>query len=533
MKYTPLQLKYEYGLDLVEKYCPPNCGGPPRLPDGRGSALNKDELSQIRESLQKQSKDAGGMEVVEVHQNGKVVAREIGSEDSTDLPKSTPNEGKIQIHHSHPDESSLSQQDYLLFGKRHNIDQVWAHTPVGSFGAVKKTEDADKIFMAIKKFDITPLLDYKMDLFNNGMEREEVKKVAIVLEGHALGHFLQNKGLISYHITHTSADYNRILSDHKSFVNKLIKNWTEQTSRSDKEMAKAIGWTVEPLQATEGEAAVSCQTCVHFDGHYACPAYPNGVPMSLYLGIYKHDKVLGCQDGELTWESKQALEMDIADFLNLIPARRFGSYHGVEAFCPPNCGGKDAATWNDFNDPSQRAGMPSHKQIEQLENGFSKLSRDEQNALDNYAGAGYRRINDKLRFGTGFSSITEEQIIHIDSAMSKSALTEDVVVYRGMKTAHLFPLKEGTEFIDKSYVSTTLKPEKANHFARLQDGPTAIVKIIVPAGTNVAIPAGRLTHNGKLYDEAEILLPRGQRFKFKSFTMKDDGPSLAVVELIK
>lgn len=73
---------------------------------------------------------------------------------------------------------------------------------------------------------------------------------------------------------------------------------------------------------------VSCQTCIHFDGEATCPAYPNGVPMTLYLGIKKHLAVLPCQDGELTWEG--GIE-ESAIF-------QFGDWT-VEAFCPPNCDG--------------------------------------------------------------------------------------------------------------------------------------------------------------------------------------------------
>ncbi len=46
MKYVPLELKYQYGPDLVEEFCPPNCGGPPRLPDGR--VRRKDWKSGVR-----------------------------------------------------------------------------------------------------------------------------------------------------------------------------------------------------------------------------------------------------------------------------------------------------------------------------------------------------------------------------------------------------------------------------------------------------------------------------------------------------
>lgn len=145
------------------------------------------------------------------------------------------------------------------------------------------------------------------------------------------------------------------------------------------------------------------------------------------------------------------------------------------------------------------------------------LSDGEISALSFYKEEGYSDINSALRNGEEYDSNT---IDAIDSAISKSELTRDAVLYRGMNPDLIDYMNEGEVFKDAGYVSTTKNPSTAEDFG-IQFGRNIMMEIHAPKGTNalhldLAIEAAR--------DEKEFLLPRNSSFRIRSIeTLKDSN----------
>lgn len=111
----------------------------------------------------------------------------------------------------------------------------------------------------------------------------------------------------------------------------------------------------------------------------------------------------------------------------------------------------------------------------------------------------------------------------MDWRFEGSALSNDVAVYRGLKTLEGLPEGDltGAEFTDLSYASMSTDRGRADGFAR-RGG--AVMRVLVPAGTP-AVQFG--------YSEREILLHRGRRFRIVADHGVDkDGVKQLDVEVI-
>jgi hypothetical protein len=159
-----------------------------------------------------------------------------------------------------------------------------------------------------------------------------------------------------------------------------------------------------------------------------------------------------------------------------------------------------------------------------------------------------RRLNAVLREQKGDMIFPQDPSLErtkdlIDSAMDKSRLQQDTVLYRGFRLYEgeeaeyhgeltegefeqeepyrsSFDLDFGTVFTDRGFVSATLTLNQAEKFSRVQhgEGRQIIFRITAPAGT----PAVYMEHFAKHDDpdigvdfenEEEILLDRGLKYK--------------------
>lgn len=153
------------------------------------------------------------------------------------------------------------------------------------------------------------------------------------------------------------------------------------------------------------------------------------------------------------------------------------------------------------------------------------LSKDETQALREYTDGDYDHINDPLRSGAEPTAEAGWNIDHIDQALERSALPEDIVSYRMLGDSFYDELSEmspGTTFTDNGYASSTMTIDL------VADEPFAT--IIAPKGTKAAY-LGETNNRGGVGsrgDELELLFTRGTQFKL--IGLDEDGkPMLEIV----
>lgn len=143
----------------------------------------------------------------------------------------------------------------------------------------------------------------------------------------------------------------------------------------------------------------------------------------------------------------------------------------------------------------------------------SSLSSPEKKAVKTYAGDEYSTtLNERLRQGKATSAFDKGQVKHLDSAIHKSVLPENVIVHRGVhdpKGELSRSLKVGTVFSSSGYTSTTAAKSYADQWGAGQHGLS--MEIRVAKGTHAAYVPGHATHYGD--SEAEVLFGRNSRFK--------------------
>lgn len=150
--------------------------------------------------------------------------------------------------------------------------------------------------------------------------------------------------------------------------------------------------------------------------------------------------------------------------------------------------------------------------------GLSVESRD---ALATYQGAEYAVINGTLRDAAIGDPVPPDAevdgwIAAIDKAMTSSALTSDVVTWRGARRAtKIFGDRfsqdlTGMEWSEPSYTSTTASRGIAEWFASPKDGVR--MRIVIPAGVG-AVQVSAVHNDDGVRDEAELLLQRGLKMR--------------------
>ena len=61
-------------------------------------------------------------------------------------------------------------------------------------------------------------------------------------------------------------------------------------------------WGVIPVLRSVGvEVTHPCTWCQYFRGQARCKAFPKGIPVSVWLGVRPHDKVLPDQEGDFVF----------------------------------------------------------------------------------------------------------------------------------------------------------------------------------------------------------------------------------------
>lgn len=151
----------------------------------------------------------------------------------------------------------------------------------------------------------------------------------------------------------------------------------------------------------------------------------------------------------------------------------------------------------------------------------SALRPDEAAELASYKGAGFSTINPWLRdHEDDPRPDLEARVSEIDSALARSPLGADIVVYRGIVDPALVfgdaagVNLAGAQWRELAYVSTSTAEGPARLFALLgADGEAAVMRILVPEG----VGAVELS-NGDY--ESELLLERGLRMR----VVADSGP---------
>ena len=154
------------------------------------------------------------------------------------------------------------------------------------------------------------------------------------------------------------------------------------------------------------------------------------------------------------------------------------------------------------------------------------LSKKELQALEAYTFEDYGEFNRWARGGKGGFGI-EEMAEDVDRALHRSKLPVDVTLYRGMNVGHLL-LQEGTTFVDRGYVSTSLDGGVGRKF-----GIQSVGKGDIPAVFRIRAKAGQkgayLGNFQPKVKEFEVLLPRNSRFRIDKIS-KDTKKKVVYVD---
>lgn len=185
-------------------------------------------------------------------------------------------------------------------------------------------------------------------------------------------------------------------------------------------------------------------------------------------------------------------------------------------------GGKSIATGRVFKDEQEVVGLLNSQRAK----GFTidNFKEFEESIVNYMSGSGdYSLVNSVLR-GTYTAGVKEtaraNKIVSDLDALIKKApkLEESITTFRGISDKNvvdkLLSLKPGDSFADEAFVSTSLKEDTAQRFAR-NNG--VIIEIVNPAGTKGIFPIGLRTEVDanlamRASSENEFLLPRDTKF---------------------
>jgi hypothetical protein len=157
------------------------------------------------------------------------------------------------------------------------------------------------------------------------------------------------------------------------------------------------------------------------------------------------------------------------------------------------------------------------------------LTPEEIDAVWEYSGPGYRRINAFLRGEEAGDDALRRTVELIDSAIAKAKLATDLVLYRGIGEPGATMWRErglrvGQRRTDVAFVSTSADPTVANLFSDTPpDG--LILRIQAVAGTC----ALNMTSYSAYPNEAEYLLPRGTTVRVLGY---DPGTRTVEAEVV-
>ena len=154
------------------------------------------------------------------------------------------------------------------------------------------------------------------------------------------------------------------------------------------------------------------------------------------------------------------------------------------------------------------------------------LTSEEISSLSRYRNGGFE-FNNKLRGDhpstySAYSNV-DEDIARLDSAFKKASLREPVDVYRAIEKSFQQFMSGHDEFIDKGYLSTSLRPDVLRHFdSEMTPGERrgyATIKIAVPRGFPAIFLGPSATglpleyQSDRDWSDRETLLNRSTRLK--------------------
>jgi hypothetical protein len=161
-----------------------------------------------------------------------------------------------------------------------------------------------------------------------------------------------------------------------------------------------------------------------------------------------------------------------------------------------------------------------------LDDTFGRWARGltiaERRAIATYKGSTYGDVNDYLRFDETGDRAVDHLVVHLDTALSKMRLPEDVLAYRGFDSFVLAAAiidgedMVGDELTDRAYLSTTLLHRVGTRFLP-KSGFDVLATILIPGGAQVGAYVGAPDLIVPL-DEAELLLPRSTRLRITDVT---------------
>ena len=187
---------------------------------------------------------------------------------------------------------------------------------------------------------------------------------------------------------------------------------------------------------------------------------------------------------------------------------------------------------SNISDSNLNSVNPINTVKESGKNWSSELSIDEVNAITDYTGNNYyKNINGVLRGSQSkYDSGNKERAINIHSALSKSQIPCDCIVYRGAPLASLGEYKNfsneelvGHTIVEPGFMSTSI--EKGNEF-----GGEIKLEIEVPKGTNGAY-VGYLSQAG--HYETEVLFDAGQIMEITGARNDMFGNRIISVKIVK
>lgn len=160
----------------------------------------------------------------------------------------------------------------------------------------------------------------------------------------------------------------------------------------------------------------------------------------------------------------------------------------------------------------------------------------EKEAAEWYIAEGYGFVNSSLRGSSTGTDRAKDTIKQLDAIMSRSKLSEDIGVYRGVDNGRILFGDSmdgdltGLEWREKGFSSTTVNEDVAGDFTDVDDdeGDSIPVKmrIVLPKGSS-AFQASDID------DEAEMILARNSSFRVVADQGEDDsGVRVIDVELV-
>lgn len=165
------------------------------------------------------------------------------------------------------------------------------------------------------------------------------------------------------------------------------------------------------------------------------------------------------------------------------------------------------------------------------------FTSEDRDGIKKYTGSSYRPMNKDLRTGNYINSSVKYHIDNCTSALSKTSVADDVLVYRGMGTqssvARMLGVDEvhlkidtvrdsliGTRFTEKGFLSTAIVPDSAWRGCKLD--------IYIPKGAQAMYVDPVSTHSGEL----ELLIQRNSTFEVKEIVTDSAGIVTKIVVVL-